>query len=189
MPYWCIASKVNHCAPGLHAAFEIAERYAASPEATLRRLVEQLEVPAAAVFLELRHKKQEERSLSMPAFPGLEAAMNHAPPQLRIARRPHLNEALRRRRVFFPLNKSVPADSACWKALRQRQAGLSGICRGVGKLGHQGSGSVPGGSGRLARTRQSAGGRDVPALARQRRGTYTSGTRRKSEQPLTPCLP
>lgn len=115
----------------LHAVSTLRERYQASREAVVRRMVQLDPGEIAVVFLEYRLKPAEKAAIRQLSFVG----MGQAPqPKLRIA----YAVPPERFTVFLPPHKSIPDDSCVYQALESGEVesaeenwGVSGLpsCR------------------------------------------------------------
>jgi hypothetical protein len=94
----------------LHAVAALRERYQASREAVVRRMVQVGREQAAAVFLEYRLKPSERATMRQLSLLGMDDAPQ---PKLRIA----YAVPSERFTVFLPPHKSIPDDSCVYRAL------------------------------------------------------------------------
>lgn len=130
MPHWCFQGRAAEHVFGLRAGFALANVYAVSPEAALRRLVDFAPGPAALVIFAMGHRKSQVALNDELILPGLEAAAVPVPAKLRI-QRCHVSPHLAGRGTRFPLNKSLPDSSICLQALVERNDGRAGIHRAL----------------------------------------------------------
>jgi len=115
----------------LHAVSALRERYQASREAVVRRMVQVGQGQTAAVFLEYRLKPSEKAAMRQLSFRGMDAAPQ---PKIRIA----YAVPSERFTVFLPPHKWIPDDSCVYRALETGEVetaeetwGVSGLppCR------------------------------------------------------------
>lgn len=113
----------------LEAVSALRERYQASREAVVRRMVQLGPGETAAVFLEYRLKPSENAAMRQLSFRGME---NTPQPKLRIA----YAVPSERFTVFLPPHKSIPDDSCVYRALESGEVesaeenwGVSGLPR------------------------------------------------------------
>jgi hypothetical protein len=115
----------------LHAVSALRERYQASREAVVRRMVQVGQGQNAAVFLEYRLKPSERAAMRQLSFRGMDDVPQ---PKLRIAYAVPSEQFT----VFLPPHKSIPDDSCVYRALETGEVetaeeswGVSGLppCR------------------------------------------------------------
>jgi hypothetical protein len=110
LPVEDFVNDLGVCGLTLEAVAALRERYQASREAVVRRMVQLSAEETAAVFLEYRLKPSEKAAMRQLSFVG----MNQAPqPKLRIA----YSVPSERFTVFLPTHKSIPDDSCVYRAL------------------------------------------------------------------------